>query len=104
MERGLIEASGEKKGRVYHLSAALYRRLGQAEGYVRAHGIAPLRHEALVMEFVQAHGRIQREQVMTLCGLTGDQASRLLKKMCVNGKLRRLGTPPRWVYYVAASK
>lgn len=100
LERGLVEAKGEKKGRVYHLSAALYRRLGQSEGYVHTHGISPIRYEAMVLEYVQAHGRIERKHVIKLCGLSEDQAGRLLKKMCADGKLKPMGSPPRWVYYV----
>jgi ATP-dependent DNA helicase RecG len=99
-ERGFIDAKGEKKGRVYHLAAALYRKLGQAEAYVRTHGISPIRHEAMVLEYVQAHKRIERKHVMELCGLSGDQASHLLRKMSMEGKLKPMGTPPRWVYYI----
>jgi ATP-dependent DNA helicase RecG len=99
-ERGLVEARGEKRGRVYHMAASLYRRLGQPEGYVRSHGIDRIRQETMVTEYVQAHGRIERKHVMELCGLSGDQAGRLLKRMCQNGKLRRRGRPPRWTYYV----
>jgi ATP-dependent DNA helicase RecG len=99
-ERGLIEAKGEKKGRVYHMSAFLYRKLEQSEGYVRTHGISPIRHEEMVLEYVRAYGRIERKHVIELCGLSGDQARRLLKKMCESEKLKAEGTPPRWTYYV----
>ena len=101
-ERGLLEAKGEKRGRVYHLSAAMYRQLGQPAGYVRAHGISAIRQEAMVLEYVTAHGRIERAQVMELCGLTSSQAGRLLTRLCAAGRLRRQGTPPRWTHYVAA--
>jgi ATP-dependent DNA helicase RecG len=101
-ERGLVEARGEKRGRVYHLSAAMYRQLGQPAGYVRAHGISAIRQEAMVLEYVSAHGRIERGQVMELCGLTSPQAGRLLSRLCNAGRLKRKGTPPRWTYYVAA--
>ncbi|MGA2326071.1 MAG: RNA-binding domain-containing protein [Bryobacteraceae bacterium] len=101
-ERGLLEAKGEKRGRVYHLSAAMYRQLGQPAGYIRAHGISAIRQEAMVLEYVTAHGRIERAQVMELCGLTSSQAGRLLTRLCAAGRLRRQGTPPRWTHYVAA--
>jgi len=101
-ERGLVEAKGEKRGRVYYLSAASYRQLGQAAGYVRTHGISAIRQEAMVLEYVAAHGRIERGQVMELCGLTSPQAGRLLIRLCTAGRLKRKGTPPRWTYYVAA--
>jgi ATP-dependent DNA helicase RecG len=102
VERGLIEAKGETRGRVYHLSAGLYRALGQSAGYVRLHGIAPIRQEAMILEYVQAHGRIERKHVMELCGLSGPQAGRLLAKMAKAGRLKRQGTPPRWTYYILA--
>jgi ATP-dependent DNA helicase RecG len=101
VERGLIEAKGETKGRVYHLSAGLYRALGQSADYVRLHGISPIRHEAMILEYLRAHSRIERKHVVELCGLSGPQAGRLLKKMAQAGRLKRQGTPPRWTYYVA---
>ena len=99
-ERGLIEAKGEKKGRVYHLSAALYRKLGDKAGYVRTHGISAIKYESMIKEYIEAHGKIVRANVIDLCGLSGDQAGRILDKMFKKGILLRKGTPPRWIYYV----
>jgi ATP-dependent DNA helicase RecG len=62
------------------------------------------RVEALVLEFVRAHGRIERKHVVELGGLTSPQAGRLLKLLCQKGRLRREGTTPRWTYYVSAEK
>jgi len=53
-----------------------------------------------VLEYVQAHGQITRSNVVELCGVSGQQASRLLRRMCQSGKLAARGTPPRWVFYV----
>ncbi|MCX5836013.1 MAG: hypothetical protein NTX62_03400 [Deltaproteobacteria bacterium] len=53
------------------------------------------------MEYIQAHGKIERKHVMELCGLTKYQAARLPKKMTAAGKIQQMGTPPRWIYYVA---
>ncbi|MCL5742708.1 MAG: AAA family ATPase, partial [Acidobacteria bacterium] len=99
-ERGLVEAKGEKRGRVYHLSAALYRQLGQPAGYVRAHGISAIRQEAMVLEYVTAHGRIELAQVMELCGLNRGQAQRLMRRLLQSGRLSMRGNAPRWAYYV----
>ena len=99
-EKGLIEAKGEKRGRIYHLSALLYKRMGKAEAYVRTHGISPIRHEAMVLEYARAHGRIERKDVIKLCDLSSQQAGRLLKNLFDNEKLLRKGSPPRWTYYV----
>ena len=100
LEKGFIEAKGEKRGRVYHLSSALYRAFGKKEDYIRVRGVASHKHEALILEYVEAHKRIERKHVMELCGLSGVQASRILKKMVLNKKLQVKGSPPRWVYYV----
>lgn len=99
VERGLIEGRGEKRGRVYHLSATLYHRLGAPAGYVRAHGFDPIRQEAMVLQYVETYGRITRSEVMNLCMLTGRQATKLLRRLVDEGKLVDRGSPPRWVYY-----
>ncbi|UEC42251.1 MAG: Divergent AAA domain family [Methanothrix sp.] len=99
-EKGLLVAKGETKGRVYHLSAELYRRLGQPEAYVRAHGIDRARQEGLVMEYLEAHGRMTRKEVEILLGVTKSQARRILDRMRESGKVRAAGTAPRGTYYV----
>lgn len=99
-ERGLLEAKGERRNRVYHLSAGLYRQLGQPAGYVRAHGISAIRQEAMVLEYVTAHGRIELSQVMDLCLLNRGQAQRLLKRLVDAKKLSMRGSGRRWAYYV----
>jgi ATP-dependent DNA helicase RecG len=102
VERGLVEPRGEKRGRVYHLSAGLYRRLGAPAGYVRAHGFDAIRQEAMVLEYVAAHGRITRREAPELCSLSGDQASRLLVRLATNGRLKPAGKK-RGAYYVAVN-
>lgn len=99
VESGLIEPRGEKSGRVYHLSASLYRRLGIPADYVRVHGFDSIRQEAMVLQYIKAHGKITRNEVMNLCMLTGNQATKLLRRLSDEGKIVHRGTPPRWVYY-----
>ena len=98
-ERGWLEARGEKRGRVYLFSPAIYGRLGQPEAYVRSKGIPAARHEAMIEEFARAHSKVVRANVEQLCSLPPTQASRTLKEMVKKGKLERMGTPPRWVFY-----
>lgn len=76
--------------------------VGWPEAYVRVHGLDAIRQEAAVLQFVQAHGRIMRENVMELCGLGGRQATLLLGKLVREGKLEKRGVK-RWSYYVAGS-
>jgi len=100
IEEGLVEARGERRGRVYHLAARFYGAVGQPEAYVRVHGLDAIRQEAAVLQFVQAHGRIKRENVMKLCSLTGRQATLLLGRLVQEGKLIQRGVK-RWSYYEA---
>jgi ATP-dependent DNA helicase RecG len=98
VERGLVEAKGEKRGRVYHLGAQLYKTFGGAAGYVRAHGIEPIRQEGMILEYVEAQGRITRRDAMDLCNLKGDQASNLLRQMTKAGKLKLHGSLKKAFY------
>ena len=85
VERGVIEAKGEKKGRVYHFSASFYDRMGDRTGYVRTRGFEPIQQEHMILQYIDAHGKITRSDVCDLCRLNKDQAYRLLKKMCKDG-------------------
>lgn len=70
VERGLVEARGEGKGRTYHLSTAAYRALNESASYVRVSGFEPLQQEQMVLRWVDAHGRITRGEVADLCSLS----------------------------------
>jgi ATP-dependent DNA helicase RecG len=98
-ERGLVEARGEKRGRVYHLGAAVYGALGLKGGYIRSKGFSGIRQKAMVLEFAQAHNHVARSDVMELCNLGGDQASRLLRNLAAEGLLRKVGER-RGAHYV----
>ncbi|HPZ09173.1 MAG TPA: ATP-binding protein [Candidatus Eremiobacteraeota bacterium] len=91
VERGLIKGKGEKRGRVYHLSAFLYRRLGDATGYVDTHGFDRVRQEAMILQYIEGHGRITRRIASDLCNLTKDQSSHLLRRMVKEKKLKLVG-------------
>ena len=43
-------------------------------------------------QFARNHGRIARNRAAELCRISEDQASRLLKKLFEEDKLRRIGT------------
>lgn len=92
VERGLVEARGERKGRTWHLSAATYRRLGQPAAYIRQRGFEPLQQEQMILQYVEKHGKITRREAAELCQLSPDQAYRLLSKMVQSGRLVLVGT------------
>lgn len=98
VERGWVQARGERKGRSWHLSAAVYRALEAPAGYVRVRGFEPLQQEQMVVQYVRAHGQITRTQAADLCALSSDQASRLLRRLTQEGKLERRGERRGAVY------
>jgi len=91
VERGLLEARGEAKGRTYHLAAAVYRRLGEPVNYVRTRGFDELQQEQMVLAYAASHGSITRREVAELCQLQSEQASRLLKRLRGAGMLAMKG-------------
>ncbi len=83
-ERGLVEPRGETRGRMYHMSASLYHRLGSPEAYVRTRGFDRIQQREMVLTALDAaaNGRITNREVAGLCRLTSPQAYRLLHDMC----------------------
>ncbi|WP_020507128.1 DNA glycosylase AlkZ-like family protein [Lamprocystis purpurea] len=98
VEAGLLQAHGVRKGRTYTLSAAVYRQLGSPLDYVRQAGFDPLQQEEMVKRYVREHGNIRRSDVIRLCGLSPQQATRLLKKLNNNGILEPHGEGKGTVY------
>ena len=98
VEAGLAEPRGASGKRVYHLSAAVYRRLGEPAAYVRQRGFEPLQQEQMVLQYVHGHGRITRSQVADLCQIDPRAAKYLLDRLVSSGKLIRIGTK-RWTSY-----
>lgn len=84
VDAGILEARGEGRGRSYHLSAAMYRVLGDRAGYVRVRGFEPVQQEQMVLQYAQEHGQITRREAAELCKLSSDQASRLLRRLAVD--------------------
>lgn len=104
VEAGLVEPRGEKKGRLYHLSAATYRRLGEKAAYVRQRGFEPLQQEQMVLQFAEKHGKITRKETADLCHIGSFQANRLLSRLFKSGNLVRCGKGRATWYEWHASK
>jgi ATP-dependent DNA helicase RecG len=100
VESGLVEAHGATKGRSYTLGAAVYRRMGQSADYVRQAGFDRIQQEQMVIRLAKAKGTIKRRDVIELCKITPDQASRLLQAMTGRGLLRRSGKLKGTIYEV----
>jgi ATP-dependent DNA helicase RecG len=87
VEAGLVVAQGVKKGRTYLLSPKVYQRMGQPADYVRQAGFDSIQQEQMVLQYVQSHGKIARKDAGTLCRISENQASRLLRKLAAQNKL-----------------
>ena len=99
VEAGLVVAHGVKKGRTYTLSPVAYEAAGETAGYVRQAGFDAIRQEQMVLQYVEAHGRIARKDVQELCGASEDQARHLLRKLNQDKVLKLVGRG-RGAYYV----
>lgn len=89
VESGLLQAHGAGRGRSYTLSPDLYRLLGAKAEYTRQAGFDRLQQEQMVKSYVAQHGRITRQEVVSLCRLTPDQAYKLLKWLCDEGFIKK---------------
>lgn len=87
VEAGLVEARGERAGRVYILSERVYQLTDRTVGYQRQKGLELAEQEALVLRHVKKQGEVRRADVVRLCHLNDDQATRLLKRLVKSGKL-----------------
>lgn len=102
VESGLLEARRERRERVYLFSAATHRALGTPAAHVRARGFEPIQHEQMVLQFVDAQGRITRAQAAELCQLGGREARHVLEKLVRSGSLVVRGQR-RGAYYERAA-
>lgn len=103
VEGGVLESRGEARGRSYHLSAAVYRTLGEEAAYVRSRGFEPFQQEQMILQFVEAHGRITRSQAAELCKVAPERARRILRGLVERGELRVVGER-RSAHYIPGPK
>ncbi|MEW6220846.1 MAG: helicase-related protein [Thermodesulfobacteriota bacterium] len=103
VERGLVEARGDRTGRTWHLSAATWRRLGEQPASVHGPGLAQDLTAQIVLQHVTRHGRITWRETAELCQLSPDQAKRLLTRLVERGVLLARGKL-KGGFYVLASQ
>jgi ATP-dependent DNA helicase RecG len=87
VEDGILEVREERRERVYQFSAATYRALGVPAAHVRITGIEPIQREAMILQFVDSHGRITRSQAAELCQVDPREARLVLEKLVKRGEL-----------------
>lgn len=102
IEAGLVELRGSGRGRLYHLSAGVYKALDNPPAYVRVRGTDSIQQERMITQYVESFGSISRAQAAELCMITPDQASRVLRRMAADGALVLIGAR-KGARYVAPS-
>ena len=95
-EAGVLEASGNNKGRTYVLSAKVYH---DKTAYVRQTDIDAVRYPELVLKLANKKGIISRKDVINLLHVSPSQAYRILQKLENSGELVRDGTRRTAVYH-----
>jgi ATP-dependent DNA helicase RecG len=87
VEKGLIEPFGQKKGRVYRLSKAIYIALRQSVEYHLHRDAEAAYAEAAISNYIRQNGFITNQMVRTLLRVNRSQSSYLLQKLVKAGKL-----------------
>lgn len=89
--RRLVVGRGEGAQRLCRLPPAVAERLGQPPVLLAAGEPGAERKEEQLLAHVRQHGRIRREEAAQLCLVTPRQASYLLDKLVLAGRLVRRG-------------
>jgi len=102
IEAGMIEGSGNGRGRLYTLSAKIYRQSDNMTGYVRQKGIDKIRYPEMILQFMlNNNGRITRGETVELLRVTDSTAYRTLKKLTDEQKIKLIGNG-KYTYYELA--
>lgn len=88
--KGIIESRGRSSSRRYVVASSLSHRLGSPLQQ-EPNSVGSGEHRRRVLEFVGQQGSVSRSDVVGLCGITPDQASRLLRDMRDDGLLEMTG-------------
>lgn len=99
VESGMLEASGNGKGRYYTLSISVYKKSDKTAEYVRQKGISEVRFPEMIIKFAENNdGHISRREAVELLKISEPRAYKVLKKMADEGKLKLHGSG-RYAYY-----
>lgn len=90
-DRGFIAPQGNGRGRHYVFTPTLSRRFGQPHRLGTTGLPLTAEHRQMTLDFVRQNGSITRSDAAELCGITPDQASRLLRDMRDDGLLEMTG-------------
>ena len=102
VELGLVHPLGVGRGREYMLSSSVYRYFGKEDAFVRQAGFSRVQQEQMIVDLAREKREVRRRDVVLLCNVSEASASRLLKALVQQGKLRAEGGRTKGRYYVVA--
>ena len=88
VREGLLERVGAGKAAVYQLTVEVAE---QIEVSLLGRLLTPAEQEARVLDYVRERGQITNRECQRLCGLSPDQAFKLLARLVKVGKLKAVG-------------
>lgn len=91
-DKGIVEPQGRGRGRRYVFTSLLSHRFGQPPRQKTTSITISANHRPRALDFVRQNGSISRGDAVELCGITPDQASRLLREMRDDGLLEMIGS------------
>jgi ATP-dependent DNA helicase RecG len=91
VEHRVLEPFGQKKGRVYRLSKAIYVELRQSVEYYLHRDTESAYAEAAITGYIRQNGFITNQMVRTLLRVNRSQSAYILKKLVKVKKLTRVG-------------
>jgi len=91
VERRVLEPFGQKKGRVYRLSRAIYVELRQSVEYYLHRDTEAAYAEAAITNYIRQNGFITNRMVRTLLRVNRSQSAYILQKLVKAKKLVRVG-------------
>jgi ATP-dependent DNA helicase RecG len=85
---GLLERVGSGKTAVYQLTVETAEQVGVS---LLGRLLTPAEQEARALAYAQEQGQITNRECQQVCGLSPDQASKLLARLVRAGKLEAVG-------------
>jgi ATP-dependent DNA helicase RecG len=88
VRQGLVERVGTGRAAVYQLTVETAEQIGVS---LLGRLLTPAEQEARVLEYVREQGQIANRECQRLCGLSSNQAFRLLTRLVRAGRLQAVG-------------
>ncbi len=103
-ELGLLESRGGPPSKEWILSRGVYEELGKLAAHGRLRALDTAQCKQMIVQHVERTGSISRSIAMSLCGIDGPRATRLLSSLVREERIKKIGGRGRGVYYILWSR